>query len=267
MIILNGRSLFFTAFIFSCLMAFAGPNSDMVVIGPATFISSVPPSESEKTVTVPKFELDVVPVTNARFHEFVQQHPEWQLNHASHLFVDDGYLAHWSADGTPFGEEHAQKPVVRVSWFAASAYCEARGARLPRWYEWELAAAAGYNRADARDDPRWRQQLLNWYSQSSAAEQLPNVGESEANFYGVKDLHGVVWEWVEDYNGLLVGTDNREQGGADQLKFCGAGAVNMEQKENYAVLMRVALLSSLEARYTTRNLGFRCARDLPGDQQ
>ena len=54
--------------------------------------------------------------------------------------------------------------------------------------------------------------------------------------------------------------DNREQGGADELQFCGAGAITMEEKENYAVLMRVALLSSLEARYTTRNLGFRCAR-------
>lgn len=269
--IINSRwlfllGLFFPGLCFNSLTAFAGPDRSMVRIGPASFISSVPPSESEKTASVNRFELDITPVTNAQFHDFVQQHPAWQRERASRLFVDDGYLAHWSADGSPFAGQ-SRKPVVRVSWFAASAYCESRGARLPRWYEWELAAAASPDKQDARDDPQWRQQLLNWYSQSSAAEQLPNVGESEANFYGVKDLHGVVWEWVEDYNGLLVGADNREQGGADQLKFCGAGAVNMEQKENYAVLMRVAMLSSLEAHYTTRNLGFRCARDLPGDQQ
>ncbi len=35
----------------------------------------------------------------------------------------------------------------------------------------------------------------------------------------------------------------------------------MEEKENYAILMRVAMLSALEARYTTRSLGFRCARN------
>jgi formylglycine-generating enzyme required for sulfatase activity len=92
---------------------------------------------------------------------------------------------------------------------------------------------------------------------------MPVVGSSPANFYGVKDLHGVIWEWVRDFNSMLIGTDNREQGGADVLKFCGAGALSMEKKENYAVLMRVALLSSLEARYTTRNLGFRCASDIP----
>jgi hypothetical protein len=37
----------------------------------------------------------------------------------------------------------------------------------------------------------------------------------------------------------------------------------MEDTENFAVLMRVAMLSSLEANGTTRNLGIRCAKDLP----
>jgi formylglycine-generating enzyme required for sulfatase activity len=37
----------------------------------------------------------------------------------------------------------------------------------------------------------------------------------------------------------------------------------MDDRENYAVLMRVAMLSSLEARDTTSSLGFRCAKDLP----
>jgi formylglycine-generating enzyme required for sulfatase activity len=45
------------------------------------------------------------------------------------------------------------------------------------------------------------------------------------------------------------------------MRFCGAGALSMDDRENYAVLMRVAMLSALEGRDTTRNLGFRCARD------
>jgi len=36
----------------------------------------------------------------------------------------------------------------------------------------------------------------------------------------------------------------------------------MDDRENYAVLMRVAMLSSLQAADTTANLGFRCAKDL-----
>jgi formylglycine-generating enzyme len=44
------------------------------------------------------------------------------------------------------------------------------------------------------------------------------------------------------------------------MKFCGAGAMTMEQKENYAVMMRIAMLSSMKASYTTANMGFRCAK-------
>ena len=41
--------------------------------------------------------------------------------------------------------------------------------------------------------------------------------------------------------------DNRNQGDPDTAKFCGAGALSMDDRDNYAVLMRVAMLSSLEA--------------------
>jgi formylglycine-generating enzyme required for sulfatase activity len=74
----------------------------------------------------------------------------------------------------------------------------------------------------------------------------------------VRDLHGVVWEWVDDFNALLVDGDSRTGKDPDKLKFCGAGAINLQDRENYAVLMRVALLSSLNASDSTNSLGFRC---------
>jgi hypothetical protein len=57
-----------------------------------------------------------------------------------------------------------------------------------------------------------------------------------------------------------VSGDSRDQGDPDLLKFCGAGALSLRQKENYAVLMRVAMLSALKASDTTNNMGFRCAK-------
>ncbi len=59
---------------------------------------------------------------------------------------------------------------------------------------------------------------------------------------------------------LLVDADNRKQGDADNSKFCGAGALSMNDRDNYAVLMRIAMLSSLKASDVTSNLGFRCAQ-------
>ncbi|MDX1444070.1 MAG: formylglycine-generating enzyme family protein [Gammaproteobacteria bacterium] len=228
------------------------------------FKTVVPFEEGKDYAIVERFRLDATPVTNGEFLEFVKKNPEWQRSHAPRLFAGEGYLGHWEDDTTLGNSVKANQPVTRVSWFAATEYCDAQGGRLPRWHEWEYAAAADEARTDARKDPQWRQRILAWYSIPSN-RALPTVPYGEANAYGIHDLHGVMWEWVEDYNALLVSSDNREQGSADNLKFCGAGAVSMEQKENYAVLMRVAMLSSLEANSPTRDLGFRCAYDIKED--
>ncbi len=238
----------------------------MATVGPGEFHSVIPEGDKDEVIDVPAFQLDRRPVTNREFLDFTNANPEWQRREAVRLFVDASYLSHW-ATSIELGPDVAEEqPVVHVSWFAATAYCEARGARLPRWYEWEFAAAADATHADARNDPLWRQQILSWYAKPGS-ESLSLVGQRAANYYGVHDLHGLVWEWVDDYNALLVAADNREQSGADKIQFCGAGAIGMERKEDYAVLMRVAMLSSLEANYTTRNLGFRCAANLPEDSQ
>ena len=74
----------------------------------------------------------------------------------------------------------------------------------------------------------------------------------------MRDVHGVVWEWVLDLGSMMVSADNREQGDPDEKRFCGSGALTMEQKENYAMLMRIATLSSMQANYTSGTMGFRC---------
>jgi len=155
----------------------------------------------------------------------------------------------------------AQTPVTHVSWFAAQAFCEAEGGRLPTWLEWEYAAAADATRTDARGDPQWLAKILGWYARP-ASTALPAVGGAP-NVYGVRDLHGLIWEWVDDFNALLVNPDSRSQEDADKLKFCGAGAIDLKDRENYAVLMRIALLSSLDATASTSTLGFRCVRSSP----
>jgi formylglycine-generating enzyme len=177
----------------------------------------------------------------------------------SRVRAEDRYLSHWAGTLDLGAHAQPQQPVVWVSWFAASAYCKAQGAHLPSWSQWELAAAADDTRADARDDPAWRERILAWYAQPSR-QALAAVGAQRPNVYGVRDLHGLVWEWTDDFSALLVSADNRNQGDPDRLKFCGAGALAINDRDNYAVLMRVAMLSSLEAADATANLGFRCAR-------
>ena len=233
--------------------------SEFVYIPGGEIRSVIPEGEGDNLVAVADFLFQETPVTNAEYLRFVLHHPEWQRGSAVSLFVDDQYLSKWAGPISLGQESGPHQPVTQVSWFAAIAFCESQSARLPSWYEWEYVAAANDNMADARALPEWRQGILSWYSQVGG-DPIVNIRSSSANYYQVFDTHGLIWEWVDDFNALLVSGDNREQGGADQLQFCGAGAISMEEKDNYAVLMRVAMLSALEARYTTRNLGFRCAR-------
>ena len=234
--------------------------TEFVRVPGGEFRSVIPEAEGDNLISVADFLVQEAPVTNAEFLRFVLHRPQWQRGKTVSLFADDQYLSTWSGPISLGSELGLQQPVTQVSWFAANAYCEWQNARLPSWYEWEYIAAANDSMADARELPEWRQGILSWYSQVGG-DSIADVRSRPANYYRIFDTHGLVWEWVDDFNAFLVSGDNREQGGADQLQFCGAGAITMEEKENYAVLMRVAMLSALEARYTTRNLGFRCARD------
>ena len=202
------------------------------------------------------------PVTNAEFLRFVKADPRWRRDQVPGVFAEKRYLSHWAGPTELGANALPDRPVVWVSWFAADAYCESLDARLPTWNEWEYAAAADETRRDARKDPVWRDRILQWYARPSNAV-LPRVGLQAPNAYGVQDLHGLVWEWTQDASSLLVESDNRTQGDPDKSKFCGAGALSMDDRENYAVMMRVAMLSSLEGRDATANLGFRCARSAP----
>lgn len=242
------------------LAAAAPPEGDLVPIPGGSFESVLPPAPGLKQVSVAAFRLDRTPVTNEQFARFVLRHRQWGRDRVAAIFADAGYLQHWQSAVKPVAGT-GQQPVVHVSWFAATAFCESRGGRLPTWYEWEYVSAASDTLPDGRPDPLWRQRILDWYSRPAAAS-LPDVGLTEPNFYRVRDLHGVIWEWVGDVSAMLVSADNREQSEPDKLRFCGPGALTMEQKENYATLMRIAMLSSMQARYTSATMGFRCAASM-----
>jgi formylglycine-generating enzyme required for sulfatase activity len=218
-----------------------------------------PPSPEETHIPVPSFHIDKTPVTNGQYLEFVRAHPRWQRDVAPKIFANQGYLTHWAGPLEPGERAPRDAPVVRVSWFAARAYCQWKGKRLPTEHEWEYAGAASATAADGKRDPAFVAALLQWYSVPTP-KVLPPVGKGTPNFWGIHDLHGLVWEWVDDFGSTMVTSDSREDGDPDMMKFCGAAAINAGDKEDYAAFMRYAFRSSLNGSYSIGNLGFRCAK-------
>lgn len=204
-------------------------------------------------VVVDAFAMDEVPVTNAEFLQFVTEHPQWRRSQIKRLFADTSYLAHWQDDLVLGPEAPPDSPVVRVSWFAARAYADAQGKRLPTLAEWELAAQPDQSNNVAR--------ILAWYGKPVRGT-LPPVRSTFRNPLGVWDLHGLVWEWIDDFNTALVTGESRADAGLERDLFCGSGALGASSFADYAAFMRYAFRSSLQARYTVPNLGFRCVRSL-----
>jgi formylglycine-generating enzyme required for sulfatase activity len=209
-------------------------------------------------IEVPAFWIDELPVTNADFLAFVESHPRWRRSQAPRIFAEPSYLSHWRGDLEP-EEADRQRPVTFVSWFAASAYCRSLGKRLPSEAEWELAAAPPEEDAAARAETRRR--ILAFYARPR--HTLPEVGSTPANAFGVRDLHGVQWEWVADWNASLPAAEGRRAGDSADDVYCGGAAAGAADPSDYAAFMRFAFRSSLEGRHALHHLGFRCARSSP----
>lgn len=243
----------------ACALPAAVLSADYRALPGGQLRSVLPADGVAGDATLAPFQLRVRPVSNGEFQAFLREHPEWRRDRAPALFTAPTYLAGWASadDPAPLARD---APVTRVGWYAANAYCAAEQARLPRWYEWEYAAAADEQRPDARDDPAWLAHILDWYAAPGRGGPQ-SIAAGAPNYYGLHDMHGLVWEWVEDFNGLFINADSRARGEQKLLDYCGGAAVSLADRRNYAVLMRLALLAAMESRQDGANLGFRCARD------
>ena len=140
-------------------------------------------------VTIPKpFAVGKYEVTVGQYAEFVRE-----TKHES----DDCYgdAESWRDPGFDQTENH---PVVCVSWDDASAYANWLSAKTGHEYrllteaEWEYAARAGTTTAY-----RFGRMILDNMAQYSSDGTVA-VGSYPENAFGLYDMHGSVWEWVED---------------------------------------------------------------------
>ena len=145
------------------------------------------------TVYVDAFYMDKYEVTNAQYKVFVDANPQWQKVRLSRAYHDGDYLKPWSGNSYPSGK--GSHPVVYVSWYAAMAYAQWAGKRLPTEAEWEKAARGGL----VRQNYPWGNGIGSTRANFgyNVGKTTP-VGSYAANGYGLYDMAGNVWEWCLD---------------------------------------------------------------------
>jgi formylglycine-generating enzyme required for sulfatase activity len=95
------------------------------------------------------------------------------------------------------------RPVESVSWddvqeFLRRLNAKEGGYRLPTEAEWEYAARAGSTTAYSFGDGESQLGQYAWYDGNASNTTHP-VGRLQPNAWGLYDMHGNVWEWVQDW--------------------------------------------------------------------
>ncbi|MGF1508381.1 MAG: SUMF1/EgtB/PvdO family nonheme iron enzyme [Myxococcota bacterium] len=195
-----------------------------------------------------RFELQSVPVTNRQYERF-------DPGHAQERAFEDR------------GDDTAAHPVVNVSWYEAFMFAWWVGARLPTEAEWECACRARtqtrFHSGDLDEDLL----KVGWVGKNSDGHTHP-VAEKPANDWGLHDMHGNVWEWVEDcwhesYEGAPDdGSAWMGEGGGDCTRAVVRGGSWLIGPQFVRSAYRLRS-SRVDRGY---DLGFRVARTLPGRQ-
>jgi formylglycine-generating enzyme required for sulfatase activity len=165
------------------------------------------------------------------------------------------------------GWGRARHPVVNVSWNDAREYVDWLSRKTGKTYrllseaEWEYAARAGTTTKYAFGDTLNAEQAKFSGGKQGIGETV-EVGSFPPNNWGLYDMHGNVWEWVEDCYAASY-ADTPTDGSARVGPDCGASRVLRGGSWDYAPQdLRSAVRYRLPPYYRVDEIGFRVAREL-----
>jgi formylglycine-generating enzyme required for sulfatase activity len=227
----------------------------MVSIPAGSFMMGSPASEAgrldgegpQRRVTVPAFAAGKFEVT---WNEYT-------------ACVSAGGCAALTADGFGGGT----RPVTNVSWNEAVAYTKWLSSKTGHTYrllseaEWEYAARAGSSGRWSFGDNEGSLGSYAWYG-SNSGSATHAVGTKTANTFGLHDMHGNVWEWVQDCYAGNNSAGQPANGSAYTSGSCSIRVYRGGSWYSYPKDLRSAYSNADVPTFRSDGYGFRVARTL-----
>lgn len=185
-------------------------NDYWVTIPAGTFLMGAQSKDPARGNYDPEAGKNEFPVHEVALNAFRIGHYPVTVEEYGRFLKDEGYGNQQWWKGGGFGQRtkpgdweeqmrHRSRPLVRVTWYEAAAYCAWAGGRLPTEAEWERAARG----TEGRKYP--------WGNKAPDASRA-NYGETKVGHAspvglfprgttpeGIADMAGNVWEWVADW--------------------------------------------------------------------
>ncbi len=188
-------------------------------------------SEGPKhTVILDSFDLAITETTNAQYKK---------------------YDTNWK-----YGDGKENHPAVELDWNQAKDYCKHYGYRLPSEAEWEYAARGGSQTKWSFGDNKGVLGTYAWYGDNSGRKAHP-VRDRKPNPLGLFDIHGNVWEWVDDWYGSYAEGQQNNPSGPETGTF---RSLRGGSAWYYAWSLRSAFRDRYPPEFRSFIIGFRCAR-------
>lgn len=207
--------LLFTG-LYSSSVLLAQTEPEMIFVKGGTFkMGSHDGDDDEKprhTVNLSSYYISKYEITVKQYREFCQATGRaFPSDPPDMWYIEHDRAATWTWSGN--------KPMCKVNWYDAKAYCKwltentGKNYDLPTEAQWEFAAKGGTKSKQYEYSGSDNINEVAWYDETTYERGPMPIGRLKPNELGIYDMSGNVWEWCNDYYAKYTGSKKKDPTG------------------------------------------------------